>query len=219
MKYIYVVVCVFFLAMFSMQANSAEVKDGYGKKEEKQSVRQGASGDKNMSKRTTEVSFNIAVTFPHVPGPITRSKKFTFSQPVSSATLLTNNSSQYCKKIDITAADNVVYVVATFQAPWDTYAVAGGTFLVTFKSDKSKSVTFKSVDVDPDRDGKAPRKGSVSASEWTHCDGLETMGKCYTGLDCKGTLTASSTTCRNCRDSLYGKSFKSLNTGHCYPTH
>jgi hypothetical protein len=213
MKYIYVVICIFFLSMISMPANSAEVKEDFGKKAKYQSVRQGVHGDKDVNQKATEVSFSIGATFPHVPGPITRAQKFTFGQPVSSATLLTNNSSHYCKGISITVADNDVYVVATFQAQWDTHVTADGTFLVSFKP-----VTFKSVDIDPDCNGKEWHKGTPLAAQRNHCDGLTTQGKCYTGQNCTGTLTASSTTCKNCRDYLQGMSFESLNTGHCYST-
>ena len=212
MKYVYVMICIFFLSMLSLEANSEEGKEGYGKKEEKQSTRQEAHEDRDMSERATEVSFSFGTNFPHVPGPITRAKKWTFSQPVSSAILLIDNSSPYCKEINITTADNVVYVVAKFQAQWDTYVFTAGTFLVTFES-----VTFESADIDPDRDGKALRGEIVPATQRS-CNGLTTMGKCWTGSNCNGKLTSSSTSCRNCRDNLHGNSFESLNTGKCYPT-
>ena len=213
MKYVYVGICVLFLSLLSFDANSEEGKEGHGKMGETQSAIQLAREGGSMSERATEVRFRFGTKFPHVPGPISRAKKWTFSQPVASAILLLDNSSPYCIGLNITAADNVVYVVAKFQAQWDTTVYAAGTFLVTFKS-----ATFESVDIDPDSEGTALGAEIAPGAERSHCDGLTTKGKCWTGRNCNGTLTSSSTSCANCRDNLQGKSFESLNTGHCYPT-
>lgn len=89
----------------------------------------------------------------------------------------------------------------------------------TFSADKDTAGhRVEQSNVNPDRDVKALRGEIVPATQRTHCDRLTTKGKCWTGRNCKGTLTSSSTSCPNCRDSLRGKSFESLNTGHCYPT-
>lgn len=166
-------------------------------------------GDKGEldTRATKEISFQFGTSFPHGPGPITRSRKWTFDRPVSKAVLITNNSSPYCKKLELLTAENLVYVVATFQAQWDQYVFAKGTFLVMF-------------DTRPQGSTMAPetQDGEDTPAPQNLCDALTTKGKCWTGSNCNGTLTSSSTSCTNCRDYLSGKSFQSLNTGKCYPT-
>ena len=126
--------------------------------------------------KAIEVKFAIAATFPHVPGPITRSKKWTFPMSVNSATIVADScdSTPHCKNVELTIADNLVYVTAKFQAQWDTHVSVGGIFVATFESsDATKNLAVSKPE------------GEITSKPETNCKGMTSEGIGYIENNCR----------------------------------
>jgi hypothetical protein len=153
--------------------------------------------------KATEVNFTIATKFPHVPGPITRSKKWTFPMSVNSATIVADScdSTPHCKNVELTIADNFVYVTAKFQAQWDTNVSVRGMFVATFESsDATKNLAASKPE------------GEITSNPQTNCKGLTSKGEGYREKNCKA-ISGIYGYCKEAKKNG-DKSFKTPNA--CY---